>query len=172
MKMLPDFNTLPEFYKKYVIHVQDFEVLEALKFSNTRTTGLLSTVPEEMGEHRYAPGKWSIKELICHTMDAERIFAYRALCFARNDATALPGFEENDYAPQSNAHARTLSQLTKEMSNLRATTIDLFASFTPEMLKRRGTANNSVISVVNLGYIIAGHETHHRNILTERYLKK
>jgi hypothetical protein len=104
-------------------------------------------------------------------MDAERIFSYRALRFARNDSTPLSAFEENDYAPQANAHARTLAQLLQEMKNLRTTTIDLFASFTPEMLQRTGTANGKVISVVNLGYIVAGHETHHRIVLQERYLK-
>jgi hypothetical protein len=105
-------------------------------------------------------------------MDAERIFCYRALRFSRNDATPLSGFEENDYAPRANAHGRTIQQLVHEMKNLRASTLDLFASFTPEMLQHKGSANNNVISVVNLGYIVAGHETHHRNVLTERYLKK
>jgi hypothetical protein len=105
-------------------------------------------------------------------MDAERIFCYRALRFSRNDATPVSGFEENDYAPQANAHGRTIAQLVNEMKSLRATTIDLFASFTPEMLQRTGTANGTLISVINLGYIVAGHETHHRNVLAERYLKK
>lgn len=147
-------------------------MIDALKSSGSTTSGLVLTLPEELGEYRYAPEKWSIKELICHMMDAERIFAYRALRFARNDATPLSGFEEADYAPQANAHARTLQQLAEEMTRLRVSTIDLFASFTPEMLQRKGQANNNVISVVNLGYVIAGHETHHRVVLTERYLKK
>lgn len=147
-------------------------MIDALKSSGSTTSGLVLTLPEELGTYRYAPEKWSIKELVCHMMDAERIFAYRALRFARNDATPLSGFEETDYAPQANAHARTLQQLAEEMTRLRVSTIDLFASFTPEMLQRKGQANNSVISVVNLGYVIAGHETHHRVVLTERYLKK
>ena len=172
MKTAPDFTTLPEFYKNYVAHVQDLNVLEALRTSSFQTIELLQKVDEEMGEYQYAPGKWSIKELLCHMMDAERIFAYRALRFSRNDATPLSGFEENDYAPEANAHSRTIQQLVTEMKNLRATSIDLFASMTPEMLQRKGTANNKIISVINIGYIIAGHETHHRNILTERYLKK
>lgn len=146
--------------------------MEALRVSGAQTAELALSIPEERGEYRYAPGKWSIKELICHTMDAERIFAYRALRFSRNDATALHGFEENDYAPQANAHSRTLQQLALEMKHLRITSIDLFASFTTEMLQRKGVASNNLISVINLGYIIAGHETHHRNILIERYLKK
>jgi uncharacterized damage-inducible protein DinB len=172
MKTTPDFSALPDFYKKYVLHVQETNMIDALKSSGSTTSGLVLTIPEELGAYRYAPEKWSIKELICHMMDAERIFAYRALRFARNDATPLSGFEERDYAPQANAHARTLQQLAEEMIRLRISTIDLFASFTPEMLQRKGQANNNVISVVNLGYVIAGHETHHRAVLTERYLKK
>jgi hypothetical protein len=172
MNTTPDFSTLPDFYKKYVLHVQESNILDALKSSSTITVGLVLSIPEEMGEYRYAPDKWSIKELICHMMDAERIFAYRALRFARNDATPLNGFEENDYAPQANAHSRTLQHLAEEMARLRATTIDLFAGFTPEMLQRKGSANTNIISVGNLGYVIAGHETHHRVVLTERYLKK
>jgi uncharacterized damage-inducible protein DinB len=172
MKTSPDFTTLPDFYKNYVAHVQGLDVLEALLSSNSQTISLLQKVDEKMGEYRYAPEKWSVKELLCHMMDAERIFAYRALRFSRNDATPLHSFEENDYAPQANAHGRTLQQLVNEMKHLRSTSIDLFASFTPEMLQRKGIASNKPISVINLGYIIAGHETHHRIVLTERYLAK
>jgi uncharacterized damage-inducible protein DinB len=172
MKTSPDFTTLPDFYKNYVNHVQNMDVLEALQASSVQTISLLQKIDEKMGEYRYAPGKWSVKELICHMMDAERIFAYRALRFSRNDATPLHSFEENDYAPQANAHGRTLQQLVTEIKHLRTTSIDLFASFTPEMLQRKGIASNKPISVINLGYIIAGHETHHRIVLTERYLTK
>jgi uncharacterized damage-inducible protein DinB len=171
MKTSPDFNMLPEFYHHYVMQVHDQNLLDALEQSSRHVMTLLRTVPEDKGEYRYEHGKWSIKELICHMMDAERIFAYRALRFARNDSTELPGFEENDYAPEANAHSRTLKQLMDEAEALRKTTLDLFSSFTPEMLQRKGSANKSVVSVINIGYIIAGHETHHRNILNERYLK-
>jgi hypothetical protein len=104
-------------------------------------------------------------------IDAERIMAYRALRFARNDKTELEGFEENDYAPEANAHARTIRRLTDEMERVRLTTIDLFESFTPDMLEREGVANKNKLSVLTLGYIISGHESHHRQILSERYLK-
>lgn len=146
-------------------------MLDGLEQSGKQMISIINSIPEEMGEYRYEKGKWSIKELICHVMDAERIFAYRALRFARKDSTELPGFEENDYAPQANAHARTLKQLVVEVENLRRSTLDLFASFTPEMLQRKGSANKNVVSVVNIGYIISGHETHHRNVLNERYLR-
>ncbi len=172
MNTSPDFNTLPDFYKKYVNQVKDLDVLEALHSSNSKTTTLLQSLPEDIGEYKYAPEKWSIKEVICHMMDAERIFAYRALRFSRKDATPLTGFEENDYAIQANAHGRSLKKLLLEANNIRVTTIDLFSSFTAEMLQRKGSANGNLISVVNLGYVIAGHETHHRNIVAERYLTK
>lgn len=170
MKTTPDFNSLPPFYKNYVNHVQDMDMLEALRTSAQKLQTLLASIPEEKGTFRYQPEKWSIKELLVHVMDAERIFAYRALRFARKDATPLAGFDENTYVPESNAHSRTLTELGAEAARLRATTIDLFAGFTPEMLGRQGSANQSVISVVNLGYVVAGHEMHHMSILRERYL--
>lgn len=171
MKTAPDFTTLPKYYNHYVALVQDQNLPDALGESSKHLLQMLNAVPEDMGEYRYEKGKWSIKELICHMMDAERIFAYRALRFARNDSTELSSFEENDYAPQANAHARSLKQLLREAETLRKTTLDLFSSFTPEMLQRKGTVNKNVVSVINIGYIIAGHETHHRNVLNERYLK-
>lgn len=167
----PQLESVPSFYKKYVEHVKDMDLLEALKQSSRQTLNLIRTIPEAKGEYRYAEGKWSIKELLNHMMDAERIFAYRALRFSRNDKTDLPGFEENDYAPQANAHSRTVANLASEMERLRVSTIDLYSSFSAEMLQRTGTANKNEISVLNLGYIIAGHEQHHLNVLTERYLK-
>jgi hypothetical protein len=171
MKTSPDFNTLPSFYKHYVMQVHEMNLLDALEKSGKNLNTLIKSIPEEKGEYRYEPGKWSIKELVCHMMDAERIFAYRALRFARNDSTELAAFEENDYAPEANAHARTLKQLVAEAETLRKSTIDLFASFTPEMLQRKGAANKNIVSVINIGYIIAGHETHHYNVMNERYLK-
>jgi len=166
----PDFNTLPEFHKRYVQHVKDYDLLEAMTISSKETLALVRSISEGKGEHRYAAGKWSIKELLCHMMDTERILAYRALRFARNDKTNLAGFEENDYAPEANAENRKIKHIADEMERLRMTTIDLFVNFTPGMLKRKGLANNLELSVLNLGYIISGHESHHRTILKERYL--
>ncbi|MDL5047350.1 DinB family protein [Oscillatoria amoena NRMC-F 0135] len=171
MKTSPDPATLPEFYKNYVSHVSDQNLIDVLRSSVLLTDSLIRSIPETKGEYRYAPGKWSIKELLCHMLDAERIFAYRALRFARKDQTELHGFDEQRYAPHANAHSRTLNRLADEFKRLRAATLDLFESFTPEMLACSGKANNHRISVINLGYVIAGHEVHHRNILAERYLK-
>jgi hypothetical protein len=105
-------------------------------------------------------------------MDTERIMSYRALRFARNDKTSLASFDENQYAPEANADSRSLKAITDEMSRLRLTTLDLFESFTPDMLMRTGVASNVELSVLTLGYIISGHESHHRSILKERYLSK
>jgi hypothetical protein len=165
-----DLNTVPDFHKRYVEHVKEYDVLDALIISSKETLKLVRSIPETKGDHKYAPGKWSIKELLCHMMDTERILAYRALRFARNDKTPLHGFEENDYAPQANAGNRTIKKIADEMERLRQTTYDLFVNLTPEMLQRSGMANNLELSVINLGYIISGHESHHRKILKERYL--
>jgi hypothetical protein len=171
MKTSPDFETLPAFYKHYVMQIQELDVMDALQLSGTKMLSLLKSISEDQGEYRYQEEKWSIKELICHVMDAERVFAYRALRFSRNDTTVLPGFDENLYAPNANAHGRSLATLVTEVAHLRQSTVDLFSSFTPEMLARTGNANGSILSVLNLGYIIAGHEMHHGKILSERYLK-
>lgn len=168
--MLINLQTIPPFYKKYVKLVEEPDLLQALRVSNYRMLDVLASIGEGHQDFRYAEGKWSIRELLCHMIDAERIFAYRALRFARNDKTALHGWEENDYAPEANAGGRSLRQIADEMSCLRASTLHLFEGFTAEMLGRKGIANDNEMSVITLGFIIAGHETHHRNILVERYL--
>lgn len=168
--MFINLDTIPPFYKNYVKQVEQSDMLTALRISGYRTLELVHSIPEKKMDYRYADGKWSVRELLCHMIDAERIFAYRALRFARNDKTNLPGWEENDYAPQANAANRSLKRIADEMQHLRISTIDMFEGFTEEMLTRKGTANNNEMSVVALGFIIPGHETHHRNILKERYL--
>lgn len=168
--MLLNLDTVPHFYKNYVKQVEETDLIQALRISGHRTLELLHTIPDAKSDFRYAEGKWTIRELLCHMIDAERIFAYRALRFARNDKTALAGWEENDYAPQANASGRSMQKIAAEMAHLRSTTIDLFEGFTPDMLSRKGVANNNELSVVALGFIIAGHEMHHCYILKERYL--
>jgi uncharacterized damage-inducible protein DinB len=168
--MLLNLETVPSFYKNYVKQIEETDLLQALRISGHRALELVHSIPEEKADYRYAEGKWSIRELLCHMIDGERIFTYRALRFARNDKTPLAGFEENDYALQANASGRSLQKIVAEMAHLRSSTIDLFEGFTPEMLTRKGTANKNELSVIALGFIIAGHETHHCNILKERYL--
>jgi hypothetical protein len=168
--MLLNLETIPAFYKNYVKQIDEPDMLQALRISGHRMQELVHSIPDNKADFAYAPGKWTVRELLCHIMDAERIFCYRALRFGRNDKTPLSGFEENDYAPQANATGRSLQKIASEMSHLRASTIDLFESFTPDMLTRKGSANKNEISVVAIGFIISGHETHHRKILQERYL--
>ena len=162
-------DSVPKFYQTYVKHVDGAPLIESLQISHQKLQEVLVSIPEVKGDFRYEAGKWSIKELLCHMMDAERIFCYRALRFSRNDGTELHGFDENTYAPEANAHSRSIIQLAKEMHNLRISTLDLFRSLTKEMLDRTGKANNTQIGVMALGYVVAGHETHHRIVLQERY---
>lgn len=166
----PDIEKVPDFYKPYVEFVKDMDVLDALRFAAKKVQQVVPYIAEEKGDYRYAQGKWTIKEVVNHMMDAERVFAYRALRFSRNDQTMLSPFDENAYAPNANAHARNIQQLAREMKRLRETTLDLFGSFTPEMLAIEGTASGKRISVLHLGYIIAGHDLHHQKILQDRYL--
>lgn len=168
--MLLNLDSVSGPYKNYVKQVDETDVLHALKLSGFRTQVLIHSVPADKIDYRYADGKWSIREVLCHILDAERIFAYRALRFARNDSTALPGFDENSYAPEANAGGRSMKKIADEFTHLRASTVDMFEGFTEEMLRRRGVASNFEISVLALGFVIAGHETHHRKILTDRYL--
>lgn len=170
MSTRPDHNNLPEFYKNYVSYVSHLDMMEALYWSGEETQRLLRSIASDKESYRYQPEKWSIRELIGHIIDAERIFCYRALRFARQDATPLEGFDENKYVPNSGADIRPLRDLAQEAARLRASTIDMFGSFTPAMLQQTGAANGKEIAVVNLGYIVAGHETHHRTIITQRYL--
>ena len=121
-------------------------------------------------EFRYAEGKWTIKDIILHLIDAERIFAYRALRIARNDKTALPGFEENDYVISANANEREFESLLKEYIIVREATISLFENLSETDLLKPGTASNASVSVRGIGYCILGHELHHKNIIIERYL--
>ncbi len=168
--MFLNLETIPTFYKGYVKLVTHPDVIQALRISGYRTMEIIHSIPEAKSDFRYADGKWTIREVLCHMLDAERIFTYRALRFARNDKTPLSGFDENAYAAHLNAEGRSLAQIGDEMEHLRTATVDLFKSFTPEMLTRKGTANNNELSVGALGIIIAGHETHHGKVLKERYL--
>lgn len=168
--MLLNLDTVPHFYKNYVKLIEETDLLQALRISGHRCQELLHSIPVDKQDFSYAAGKWTIRELLCHMIDAERIFTYRALRFARNDKTPLSGFDENLYAPESNAKGREFRGIINEISHLRASTIDLFSGFSSEMLSRKGAANKVELSVASLGFIIAGHETHHISILQERYV--
>lgn len=130
----------------------------------------VSSIPEEKGDFAYAENKWTVKDVLQHIIDAERIFAYRALRFARKDTSPLAGWEEDDYAITANAKQRTLVSLKEELLAVRKTTDFLFESFTEEQLNQRGKANNAEVTVNALGFIIWGHLNHHLGVLKERYL--
>ena len=168
--MFLNLESVPHFYKNYVKQIEQPDVLTALRFSGYRMLETVHGIPDKLADHRYADGKWTVRELLCHIIDAERIFAYRALRFSRNDQTALAPFDENTYAPSANASGRTLRKIADEMHHLRISTLDLYESFSPEMLNHKGKVGENELSVIALGFIIAGHETHHRHILKERYL--
>jgi hypothetical protein len=158
------------FHATYVGEVPDGDVLALLEEQGKETMALLHSVGEQRSGYRYAAGKWSIREVVGHIMDAERVFSYRALTFARGDGTALPGFDENGWAAVSNAHRRTLADLLGEFSALRAATVALFRSFSEAELARHGTASGHRVTVRGLLYVVTGHERHHVRILRERYL--
>jgi hypothetical protein len=166
----PQANEYAPYYKNYITLVPDGSLLEFLASQGESFASLLRTLPESKLLHRYAEGKWSIKDIAQHVIDSERIFAYRALSIARNDPHALPGFEENDYAAVANADDRNGEALAEDFTTARASTIALYKSFDESALTRKGIANNQPITVRSLGYIIAGHGLHHINVIKERYL--
>ncbi len=145
-------------------------VLQHLKENFKRTREFIQSLPPDKLNYRYAENKWTIKEILVHIMDDERIYAYRALRIARNDKTPLPGFEQNDYVPVSLANKRNLLSIFQEYETIRNATLSLFTSFTSEDLLRIGTANDHPVSTRALAYHIAGHELHHVNIIKEKYL--
>jgi len=156
-------------YETYISLVTSDDILGALESQRLQTAQLLAPRSERDGNFRYAPGKWSVKEIVGHLSDAERIFSYRALRIARGDSTPLPGFEQDDYIRGGNFADRSLADLSEEFAAVRAATLALFGSLADQAWARRGKASNSEVSVRALAYIIAGHELHHRRILFERY---
>jgi DinB family protein len=171
MKITPPLpEEYPVYFDSYIKKVKGDDLIESLAAIHRQTKDLLKNISEEKLNYRYASGKWTIKEIIGHIIDGERVFAYRALCFARNDKNPLPSFEENEWAVASNAQKRDFSDLMAELDTVRETTIQLFKGFDAEMISRKGIANKVEISVKALGYAIAGHELHHAKVIKERYL--
>lgn len=170
MKAKPETDEYASYYGKYISLIDDDDIVAALEGQLDATVACLRGLSEEQGNSRYEPSKWSIKELVGHINDAERIFAYRAMRIARNDQTPLPGFEQDDYIAGANFDACTLADLTTEFELIRRSNLAMFKQFSNEAWVRRGTASDNTISVRALAYIIAGHEAHHLNILRTRYL--
>ncbi len=158
------------YYQAYVSQVPGDDVLAALAGQIDSTLAVLRGIPEERGGHRYAPGKWSVKELLGHVLDTERIFTYRALRFARQDPTPLPGYEQDDYIRAASFDACRLADLADELGHVRQSTLAFFRHLAPEAWLRAGTASGNPVTVRALAWIIAGHEIHHLRVLRERYL--
>ena len=167
----PDDSEYLSYYSSYINLVPEGDILTTLFRQNEATMALLRGLSESQGGFRYAPGKWSIKELVAHVSDAERIFADRALRFARADETPLPGFEENDYVRNGSFDSFHLADIVAGFESVRRSTLSLFKLMSKDASTRRGKANNAEISVRALAYVIAGHEIHHVNVLRTRYLE-
>lgn len=163
-------NEYAPFYSGYVKGLGAVNLIDILETSEKEVVDAINNLPKEKYEYRYAEGKWTIKELLLHVIDTERVFSYRALRFARKDTTDLPGFDENWYVDNSFGNSRTIEDLLREYSEVRAATLRLFKSFSDETLMVSGTASNNPMSVRALGFIIAGHALHHLKIIQERYL--
>ncbi|MBI2072112.1 MAG: DinB family protein [Gemmatimonadetes bacterium] len=158
------------FYAGYISLVPDGDVLQWLEKQRKATPKFLGGIPEATGGHRYAPDKWSIRQLAGHVVDSERVFSYRALSIGRADPAPLPGFDEKAWARTANADERTLKDLVREYGLVRHATVALFRALPAEAWPRRGTANSYSVTVRALAWIIAGHEQHHLRVLRERYL--
>jgi hypothetical protein len=158
------------YYEHYVSLVAGEDVLAALAGQIGPTLAVLRGIPEERAGFRYAPGKWSIKELVGHVIDGERIFGYRALRFARHDPTPLPGYEQDDDIRAASFDACRLADLADELGHVRQSTLAFFRHLAPEAWLRAGTANDNPFTVRALAWIIAGHELHHLQVLRDRYL--
>ncbi|EMR03552.1 DinB family protein [Cesiribacter andamanensis] len=167
--MRPAETEYAPFYQSYVARVKEEEAILALERSYEEIHHFMPLLPEGRADFRYAEDKWSVKEMIQHIIDTERIMAYRALTFARGDQREIPGFNQDGYAEMANVDYRSLQELREELQLVRKSSICLFASFDEGSLNRTGIANRYKVSVRALAYIIAGHQKHHFAQLRERY---
>jgi hypothetical protein len=165
----PERDEYSQPFARYVERVPEGALVDHLERQAADTASVLGALSEERAGHRYAPDKWSVKEIVGHLTDAERIFSYRLLRFARKDETPLPGFDENPYVAAAEFDRRTLADLLAELACVREGTLRLLRGLSPEAFARRGTASGGTLSVRALAYVIAGHELHHREVLKTRY---
>jgi uncharacterized damage-inducible protein DinB len=165
----PQPNEYASFYETYVSKVAGTDIVAILEAQRLQMTQLFAARSERDGNFRYAPGKWTVKEVLGHLSDSERIFAYRALRIARNDQTPLSGFEQDDYVRAGEFGERSLADLAEELAYVRSATLAMLRPLSQDAWSRRGSANKNEVTVRALAFIIAGHELHHREILKERY---
>ncbi len=166
----PSPTTYPAYFKKYVDQVPEEDLSAAFSNQLPVINNLLNSITDEQSTYAYDTGKWTLKELLQHIIDGERIFNYRALCIARKETVSLPGFEEDEYAANSNANDRPWQKLAEEFLAVRKSTELLYESFTDEALNSSGISNNNPTTVISLGFITIGHFYHHKKIIEERYL--
>lgn len=171
MKKPPATDFAP-FYQRYIDNVESPEFIRELTRSMHFLQAFFSNIDEHKAAYRYAPGKWSVKEVLSHIIDCERVMSYRALAFSRGDLNALPNFDENLYVTNAETDRRNLDSLLREHEAVRKSTIEMFSSLSDEMLDRAGTASNNRITPRALAFVIIGHEIHHLNVLKERYVGK
>jgi len=167
----PDAAEYAPYYHKYISLVAEDEILKTLSQQLDETLALLGGISEDKGNYRYAPDKWSIKQLVGHLIDAERIFSYRALRFARNDNTPIEGFDQDEFVRGGSFDDISLSELASEFEHVRRASLSLFKHLGDEAWKRTGKANDDEVSVRALAYIMAGHELHHVGVLRTKYLQ-
>jgi uncharacterized damage-inducible protein DinB len=170
MISFPETTEYNPYYNQYVQYLKGEDVISSLEKGVIGVNDLMASLTEEKLKSAYAEGKWTIKEVLQHIMDTERIFCNRALRFARNDKTELPGFDQDDYVPFSGANERNSMEMLREYNAIRQATITLFQGFSDEMLARVGVASGSNMSVRAIAHVITGHERHHVNVIKERYL--
>ena len=166
----PEAEEFDSYYERYISLVADGDIISSLKNQITKTLDLLAQISAEKADFRYAEGKWSVKELVGHMIDTERIFAYRALRIARGDETPIEGYEQDDYIKNAEFGKCSLADLAKEFMLVREANVLMFQNLSEIAWHRRGLANDKEISVRALAYTLAGHEIYHGNILKERYL--
>ena len=165
-----DINQAPCFFDRYINLVADIDLNDALKQSITELDKLDFNALNERADYAYAEGKWTVKDVFQHMIDTERIMTYRALRFSRNDKTQLPGFDENSYAQHVSTKKRSLKSLINEYKWVHRSTMAFFKSLDKKALKRIGIMYNSEMSVLSIGFVIAGHQKHHLNVIAERYM--
>jgi DinB superfamily len=164
-----DITWLPSYFDRYTIYVPNIDLHDALAQSLAELEALDLDLLRSLGDQVYAPGKWTVRDIIQHLSDCERVFAYRALRIARNDKTALPGFDENIFAEHTGANTRPLEQAIAELLLVRKSTVAMFATFDDDALRRVGTMSTMELPVLAVGFTLVGHQNHHLAILGERY---
>lgn len=163
-------NEYVPYQMNYIKLISEQNIVKGLIDQKEEMIHFFKSIPVFKQEYSYEAGKWTIKDLLLHLIDAERIFSYRALRIVRNDSTALPGFDENKYVVIANANEREFENLLKEYCVVRDATISLFENFSAKDLLKLGTASGASVSVRGIGYCVLGHELHHKQIIIERYL--